>query len=575
MDIIKELISKPLESISIGIQKEATHLISNRLLEYQVEEFKRSYQTKTILHRTAPVRLYDFYQPLFIRRFGNNFRDERISSNSPSEMFKKSNLITLLGTAGSGKSTIVKFLLLQCVEEKYKTPIRVELRYLNKYDGSLIDYVENDIFSRQQLAVDKRIMNRLLHSGEFVFFLDGYDELSSKVKERITKDINDFTQVYNKNDYLLTSRPYTNVELLSRFHNYEVCEMNDFDIEQFVRKQMSKGEEEITEKILESIKGNSNNGSYNTFLSNPLLLSMFILTFQNYSNIPPKKSTFYSQVFDSLFHLHDSMSKLAYEREKTSGLSKEQFETVLKLFSYISLFKQTFVFDNQFVNDTFNQIKSAKKDIEFDNDKFIDDLQVAICIFQKEGLDYVFPHRSLQEYFASQYIVGLLPNQKKDVYAKILNQFVEFKFLELITNDNFFSLLIEQDELGVIRHLSIPLIEHCNKVLRSENDTQKKEMVLSTLFFYIFSFHSDSEIFSELESSLKNYNEERSIIIRKYNYPTEEEKVKMDNEDANNLDRLFEGQVKETKSKLPKLTRELRSYIKAEVESDNLIINLI
>lgn len=573
MEIIKELISKPLECLTGRVTKEISHVVFNRLLEYQVEEYKRSFHTKTILHRSAPVRLYDFYQPLFIRRFGNNYKKDRICSESPAELFKESNLITLLGTAGSGKSTIVKFLLVQCIEEKYKTPIKIELRYLNKYEGDLYTYIEKEVFNRQQLAFDPKIVNRLLHSGEFLFFFDGYDELNSKVKENITKDINDFTEIYNKNDYLLTSRPYTNVELLSRFHNYEVCEMNDFDIEQFVRKQISQNEKEITDKILESIKNNSENGSYKTFLSNPLLLSMFILTFQNYSNIPQKRSSFYRQVFDSLFHLHDSMSKLAYEREKKSGLSKEQFETVLKLFSYISFFKQTFVFDTQFLHETFTQIKQAKKELIFNNDEFIDDLQVAICIFQKEGLDYVFPHRSLQEYFASLYIVGLLPIQKKKVYSKILGQFIDSNILELITNDNFFSLLIEQDELGVVTNLSIPFIENCIQILKSAKENRIKELTFTSLAFFIYWFHGENSDFNNISIGLQKFIEEKSKIIRKYQ--SEDKTIKLSNEDTMKLADLTDNQIKNLKINLSKVLKELRSYIKSEAASDNAIINLI
>lgn len=573
MEIIKELIARPLENITNGLTNEISQIIYNRLLEYQVEEYNRSFKTKTILHRTAPVRLFDFYQPLFIRRFGNNYKNERISTDSSAKLFEKSNLITLLGTAGSGKSTIIKFLLIQCIEDKYKTPIKVELRYLNKYDGGLYDYIESEIFNRKQLAFEKRILNRMLHTGEFLFFFDGYDELSSNVKERITKDINDFTELYNKNDYLLTSRPYTNIELLSKFHNYEVCEMNTFDIEQFVRKQISPSEIEITEKILESIENNRKNGSYDTFLSNPLLLSMFILTFQNYSNIPPKRSSFYRQVFDSLFHLHDSMSKLAYEREKKSGLSKEQFETVLKLFSYISFFKQTFVFDSQFIYETFNQIKLAKKDLEFDNEKFIEDMQVAICIFQKEGLDYVFPHRSLQEYFASLYIIGLLPNQKKEVYTKILNQFIDDDILELFTNDNFFSLLIEQDELGVIKYLTVPFLEHCNKTIKTDLDKPKKELVISTLSFFIYCFHANSKAFLDFSSCIQRYTETRLKIIRKYR--GEKRRIQLTNQDTEELSSIVEDTLKYMKTNLPKVIRELKAYLKSEAESDDIIINAI
>lgn len=60
----------------------------------------------------------------------------------------------------------------------------------------------------------------------FCFFLDGYDELSFSVKDNVTKDILKFTKLYNQNCYLITSKPYTNIDLLTKFSNFEVCELN-------------------------------------------------------------------------------------------------------------------------------------------------------------------------------------------------------------------------------------------------------------------------------------------------------------------------------------------------------------
>ena len=53
--------------------------------------------------------------------------------------------------------------------------------------------------------------------------------------------------------------------------------------------------------------------------------------------------------------------------------------------------------------------------IFFDNDKFINDLQVAIGVLNKEGTDYTFPHRSLQEYFAAIYIASLNDENNKKI----------------------------------------------------------------------------------------------------------------------------------------------------------------
>ena len=131
MEIIKEIIEKPFELVWNTLTKEVKQIVSNRILEYQIEEYERNYYTKTIINRTEPIKLLDFYQPLFIRRFGRNYSDEKIETVDCKTLFKENNFVTLIGTAGSGKSTILKFLLVNSIETKFKVPIKIELRYLN------------------------------------------------------------------------------------------------------------------------------------------------------------------------------------------------------------------------------------------------------------------------------------------------------------------------------------------------------------------------------------------------------------------------------------------------------------
>jgi len=214
---------------------------------------------------------------------------------------------------------------------------------------------------------------------------------------------------------------------------------------------------------------------------------MFILTFQSYSDIPQKRSEFYNQVFDTLFSFHDSMSKMAYVREKLSGLSKEQFEEVLKLFSFISFFEEIFIFPSNYLSDKLNVIKSKKKNLIFDNDKFIQDLQVAIGILNKEGLDYVFPHRSLQEYFAASYIEKLGDQNKKGLYQKLKKE-IKKNYSILILKANFYDLLSEIDYKNCCNYLSIPLVEDLYKRIKLIKDIDDN-IAYSTYGKLLLNFH--------------------------------------------------------------------------------------
>lgn len=575
-EILKTSVENLFSKLTSRFTKEVVQVAKNRLLEYQVEEFQKNNFTKTILHRTQPVPLTDFYVPLYIRRAGRNFQSERINTSSSEYFFNENQFVTLLGTAGSGKSTIVKYLLVDSLKTDFKTPIKIELRYLNNYDDGLFDYINEEIFKLSQLAFDKAIINRLLHSGDFIFFFDGYDELSSSVKDKITKEINDFVSLYNKNSYLVTSRPYTNVELLPKFKNFEVCSLSEDEIEHFIKKQIPASEHEIAEKIIEAVRGDQNN-SYLGFLSNPLLLSMFILTYQTYSNVPPKRSTFYRQVFESLFYLHDSVSKLSWARERKSDLNKEDFEYVLKIFSFVTFFKEVFVFEESYLNDTLTKIKQKKKGLTFDNQKLIDDLQVAVCILYKEGLDYVFPHRSLQEYFASLYIINLDSKNKAEAYKKILEHFNKLgDFLVFLSRDNFYSLLAEQDPVGVTQNLSIPFLESSLEELKSKNLTKKEYGAFATnLMMFIISFHRDSIYTKDLQLKLQDYFTERQNIVKTIRIKPGSNKIELTLDQSIKIEKLEEDAIKAIRTLIPKTIKSLKDFITEQTNSDSSILELI
>ncbi|SHF18418.1 NACHT domain-containing protein [Flavobacterium fontis] len=571
------------DKVAAEFGEEIKHLLENNILEYQIEEYGRNSSTKTLLHRVQPKNLKEFYQPLFISPCGKKYRpshtrpnSKRIPTNSVKELFSKNKLITLIGNAGSGKSTIVKYLFLNSIDSDYKIPIKVELRYMNDFDGSVIEFIRERIFKLNKLATSDRIIERLMSSGDFIIFLDGYDEITSTKKEKITKEIDELVQVYNRNNYLLTSRPYTDIELLPLFHNFEVCELSDDDINQFIKKQIPKEEYELCEKIIEAVN-NQENISYKSFLSNPLLLSMFILTFQSYSSIPQKRSEFYSQVFDALYSVHDSMSKLAFVREKQSGLSKEQFVEVLKLFSFLSYFDEKFIFSSIYLEEKLALIKEKKKGISFDNDKLISDLQIAIGILNKEGTEYTFPHRSLQEYFAAIYIYSLNEENKKIIFSKIISSLTDKKKYRQTYQDNFYLLLSELDEKSVIQYALIPYFE---KYITEINvDETDKNLIIDNFitlrslfdsFNYILKSNELNEAYHYFSECYSKYRGDKDI-----NKMTEEEREKhMDERREKLAMQEIKPFMKKFIPKLEKIKTELNNFLISENKSDNEIISL-
>lgn len=160
MGIIKELITAFVGERLINVMKSGTDMVvdeicqvaNNKILEYLCIEYERNYKTKTILHRSEPIELEKFYQPLFLYKGSEQWEFEirskgsvRINTEKIASLFSKNNCITIIGTAGSGKSTLVKYLFVDTIKSNYKIPLKVELRYLNNYSGDLMSYIKNEI----------------------------------------------------------------------------------------------------------------------------------------------------------------------------------------------------------------------------------------------------------------------------------------------------------------------------------------------------------------------------------------------------------------------------------------------
>ncbi len=445
------------------VTNETKRLFDKSLQEYFTKQTKRYSHVKTILNGNNPVYLYDIYFPLNLQRNVESINTEKISN-----LFVNTNFVTIFGSAGSGKSTLIKHLFINSIVEKYGIPILIELRYLNDYSGSVEDYITEVMFENQ-VSQNFDILKELLKAGKFIFFLDGFDELNNDIEGTIIKQLTSFLHKYNDNKYILTSRPYTNanVEFLPLFHNYQIETLGTEQVKKFIKLQL-KNEDELSQKIIHSVE-NTSQRYIKSFLSNPLLLSLYILTFQSNPDIPHKKYIFYRRVVQALFTEHDSKSKLGYIRQRRSKLNQEQFEEVLKRFSFLTFFDIKYTFDLDYVLKTLEKIKSKLENCEFSSHFFIDDLKLSLALWVEEGNKIQFAHKSLQEYFVALFITDLNIEQKNTVYLKIID------ILDSINEwSNFLSLCQEMDEISYSKLFLLPAI---NKVINSLSDDNDQELI--------------------------------------------------------------------------------------------------
>ena len=286
---------EPILKLSQDFKDEFIDIVNNGLSEF-VDNFYNKYsKTKTFIYRDEKVNFYDVFYPVTIK---NN--SEIISEiNNLKDLFNNRKYITIIGMAGCGKSMLMKHIFLSTVNQFLNIPIVIELRNLNDFNGSITDYITK-ILTKNKLSKNERITERILNEGIFIFLLDGYDEIYSEKKDKITNDIEEFVDTYNKNTFVITSRPGANAESLQRFDNFYIQPLSYKQINEFINLQFKfHDNKESIGKIISVIE-KPENRDYKDYLSNPLLLSMFIFTFNTYPELPKSKNKFY---WNCCFHL--------------------------------------------------------------------------------------------------------------------------------------------------------------------------------------------------------------------------------------------------------------------------------
>lgn len=376
--------------------------------EYLIKSEETISKAKTILFGQTPHYLYSFFECMNICNNG-----VVIDTSNVNNILSIGHKIIITGTGGIGKSMLMKHCFLNTISKTQLIPVIIELRGLNEFakeDISIEDYVY-DTLSSFGLKLEKDYFKYSLETGCYVILFDGFDEVKNAISEKTTQEIINFSNKYSDNYMIVSSRP---LEEFVGWSDFVECSSMPLTKEQAL-SLISKlnYDEEIKEKFYKELDEELYK-KYESFASNPLLLTIMLMTFESRISIPDSKTDFYEQAFSTLFHRHDAKKQGGFKREILSGLGYEDFKKVFSHFCFTSFFKNQYEFTEMVALE--NIAKAKEKTYPFGNFEDIDylnDMVKAVCVLVHEGLNYRFSHRSFQEYFAAVYTTQLSDDEQK------------------------------------------------------------------------------------------------------------------------------------------------------------------
>ena len=414
--------------------------------EYLCHVADKYSRAKSFFIRDQPTYLYNFYVPLAICSSNRNLGDAsfRVISTTARRCI-------IIGGAGCGKTILMRHLFLDCLSSKLYVPIIMELRSLNQTGKSVKDLI-NDTFSINNFSMNTTYINKAMAAGHFAFIFDGFDEIYHESRHRIAKEIQWLANVYNKNVFIVSSRPDNE---FAGWENFDVLTTKALDLDKACELLAKLPyDSDIKIKFTDDLRGGLFE-KHESFLSNPLLLSIMLLTYSQSADIPNKLNVFYNQAYEALFQRHDVL-KGGFQRNRLCGLDIQDFGNVFSSFSVLTYDKNHFSFSR---TEALDYLDIAKRitSIDFSCSKFLDDALQAVCLLLEDGLELKFTHRSFQEYFASRFIL----NSKYEIQKTLIN-----KYFKNSPQDNLVALIFEVNPEMLERTLILPRLAELRQTIR-------------------------------------------------------------------------------------------------------------
>ena len=455
---------------------------------YLRKTYERNRKIKTIIYRDRSENLYSFYEHINVR-----YHKQVINTQKIENLIRIGNKLIVSGLGGVGKSTLFKHLFLDTIQNTSYIPVLLEFR---NFDNELT--VEDEIYKSlcdNGFDLEREYFQNSMKDGAYVILLDGYDELSENRVDKISKEIKSLSNKYDKNIYIISSRPFEGFISWNDFCELIPLGLNKTQAIRLVNKM--KFDKSVKESFCEELENGLFEEHY-SFASNPLLLSIMLLTYRKHATISSNLSEFYDEAFVTLFNAHDA-TKDSYKRIIKSQLGSEEFKTVFSHICFKTFFSRKFEFLEGELNEYINRAKSKHPIYQFDIDDFKYDLIHSVCLLIKDGNKYRFSHRSFQEYFAAFYTRKL----DDEIQQKLIKGSLESEEGFLLYSESYLTMLFELQSEKVNRIIICPILKEIKELYEKHGFSIELMEILYNSASFISPFDDERIVLAVSEN--KNY----------------------------------------------------------------------
>jgi hypothetical protein len=376
--------------------------------------------------------------------------DEERITKTVDEVLAGADRLMIRGLAGSGKTTLVKWVAVQCAAQKLQNGLadlnqRIPfVIFLRQCVNSGLPAPENFVRHLVPLIADKMPkgwVHQILESGRAVVMIDGVDEVPQLERHAVYLWIKELVESYEKVKFIVTSRPTAvNEGWLARenFAEFELEPMDLPNISKFlahwhraVREELQTDQEkseieELESSLREFIKQNR---PIRNLATNPLLCATICALYRDRKKqIPTERMRLYNDCCEMLMR-RGKEQQLAVDLQYAPALSDSQKLALLQDLAYYMIRNEASVIsfadaEQRFTRKIANFDQSKAKLTAAEVREFLVERSSLLRVPIATKIDFV--HRTFQEFLAAKAAVDendlglLLKNATNDQWREVI-----------------------------------------------------------------------------------------------------------------------------------------------------------
>ncbi|MBW4680457.1 MAG: NACHT domain-containing NTPase [Microcoleus vaginatus WJT46-NPBG5] len=386
--------------------------------------------------RKAIVELLQECNSADFERFGlGEIAEERVPGL---EAVEKHTKLMILGKPGAGKTTFLKYVAIQCIAGNFqadRVPIFITLKNFAEATNKpgLLEYICQQFSKVGAGTQNFASMQEVITHGRALILLDGLDEVREEDNERVLNEIRDFSDEYGESHFVMTCRIAAQEYTFVKFTEVEVADFDEQQIATFTNNWF-KGKAIKPETFLKRIEDNRR---IRELATNPLLLTLLCLVFEESGDFPANRSELYKEGLDALLKKWDAKRGIQrYQIYKKLSIQRKE-----DLLSKIALtaFEQGDYFFKQkaaelYITDYIRNLPDADSDpdaLQLESEKVLQSIEAqhGLLVERAKGI-YSFSHLTFHEYFTAREIVDV-KQSSDEALQNLVNHITETRWREV------------------------------------------------------------------------------------------------------------------------------------------------